>query len=224
MTERTPASQEKAYAEEGLALLCAGDERGVTWFIAYYGKWIYGKAVRILKNPDDAEDACQDIFIKVFRKIGQWDPLKGSFRQWLNRLVLNALFDAYRKTHRHPRSLQEHILVDSVMSAWDESFSREYLVDALERLPCDKPLPDVQAELRETQQVIRETLERVCAKHPLQRQAWWRHYVHEDSIPDIATSLGQNLSTVKVWLFRVNRRLRPQLEKRGITALSQDIR
>src|SRR5215831_5921666 len=40
-------------------------------------------ALRILRDPGEAEDLMQDVFLEIFRKASQFDPAKGSTRTWI---------------------------------------------------------------------------------------------------------------------------------------------
>src|SRR5262245_51074495 len=40
-------------------------------------------ALRILRDPGEAEDVMQDIFLEIFNKAGQFDPAKGSTKTWI---------------------------------------------------------------------------------------------------------------------------------------------
>jgi len=40
-------------------------------------------ALRILRDPGEAEDVMQDIFLEIFKKAGQFDPAKGSAKTWI---------------------------------------------------------------------------------------------------------------------------------------------
>lgn len=53
----------------------------------------------VLKNPDDAMDATQEAFVKVYRKIGQFKG-DSSFYTWLYRIVVNLCIDHRRKHGR----------------------------------------------------------------------------------------------------------------------------
>ena len=44
-------------------------------------------ALRILRDPGEAEDVMQEIFLEIFRKAGQFDPAKGSAKTWILQYV-----------------------------------------------------------------------------------------------------------------------------------------
>ena len=62
-----------------------------------YQKAMYNTALRIVKDPYEAEDVMQESFIKAFDKL---DSFKGdaSFGSWLKRIVINNGIGVYKKT------------------------------------------------------------------------------------------------------------------------------
>jgi RNA polymerase sigma-70 factor (ECF subfamily) len=53
-------------------------------------------AMRVLKNPDDADDAVQDAFMKIWRCLPTFEG-RSSFSTWVHRIVVNASLDLMRK-------------------------------------------------------------------------------------------------------------------------------
>jgi RNA polymerase sigma-70 factor, ECF subfamily len=84
--------------------------------ITEYGDRAYRLAVRITGNEQDAEEAVQDAFWNVVRKI---DTFRGdsAFGSWVYRIVSNA---AYEKIRRRPRAFVD-ISLDEVCPPFDEN-------------------------------------------------------------------------------------------------------
>ncbi len=57
----------------------------------------YAVALRILKNPADAEDVVQDTMLKVWRLRGTWQTGRARFSTWLYRVVTNRCIDLRRR-------------------------------------------------------------------------------------------------------------------------------
>jgi len=72
-----------------------GDRDALTEVIERHRAWVYNIAVRMLGTPAAAEDATQDIFIKVLRRIGSFEG-RSSFRTWLYRVAFHHLLNAKR--------------------------------------------------------------------------------------------------------------------------------
>ena len=65
-----------------------------------YKDRVFTIAVRTLGNAEDAEDALQETFVKVFRHIGsfQWKSL---FSTWIHRITVNTSIEIIRKRKKH---------------------------------------------------------------------------------------------------------------------------
>ena len=65
-----------------------------------YSRTVYGVGLKILGNRSLAEELVQDVFLKVWRSAGTFDPSRGSFSTWLYRVTRSCALDLYRK-HAH---------------------------------------------------------------------------------------------------------------------------
>lgn len=72
----------------------------------------YGIALRYLKNEEDAMDALQESFIKIYKGIANFN-FESKFDTWVYRIVVNACSDLYRKNKKNSQVL-------SMTSAYDE--------------------------------------------------------------------------------------------------------
>lgn len=72
-----------------------GDRDALTEVIERHRPWVYNIALRMMGDPGSAEDATQDIFIKVLKGIGSFAG-QSSFRTWLYRVAFNHLLNAKR--------------------------------------------------------------------------------------------------------------------------------
>ena len=54
-----------------------------------YGRDVFAQVVRLVTVVENAEEVYQDVFIKVFRNIGQYDAEKSSLRTWISRIAYN---------------------------------------------------------------------------------------------------------------------------------------
>jgi RNA polymerase sigma-70 factor (ECF subfamily) len=73
-----------------------------TWqdLVETYSTPVYRLAYRLTGNRYDAEDLTQDVFIKAYRSIHQFQP--GTLAGWLNRITTNLFLDGARKRARMP--------------------------------------------------------------------------------------------------------------------------
>ena len=56
---------------------------------------MFGLCLQYSNNDDDAKDILQEGFIKVFKKLGQFDH-RGSFEGWIRRIMINTALEKYR--------------------------------------------------------------------------------------------------------------------------------
>ena len=81
----------------------AGD--GAAWeeIVQTYSRRIYNLAYRFTSRADAAEDLTQEVFIRVYRSLDQYNPKQGDLQNWLMRLARNLIIDDYRKRQRAPQ-------------------------------------------------------------------------------------------------------------------------
>jgi len=73
----------------------SGDRQALEDLIERHQGWIYNIAVRMLYHPQDAEDATQEILVKVLTRLSSFEG-RSSFRTWLYRVVFNHLLNVKR--------------------------------------------------------------------------------------------------------------------------------
>ncbi len=81
----------------------AGD--GAAWeeIVQTYSRRIYNLAYRFTSRADAAEDLTQEVFIRVYRSLDQYNPKQGDLQNWLMRLARNLVIDDYRRRQRAPQ-------------------------------------------------------------------------------------------------------------------------
>ena len=78
---------------------------GAAWeeIVQSYSRRVYNLAYRFTSRADSAEDLTQDVFIRVYRSLEQYDARQGDLQNWLMRLARNLIIDDYRKRQRAPQ-------------------------------------------------------------------------------------------------------------------------
>ena len=84
----------------------AGD--GAAWeeIVSTYSRRIYNLAYRFTSRTDAAEDLTQEVFVRVYRSLEQYDAKQGDLQNWLMRLARNLIIDDYRRRQRAPQDTQ----------------------------------------------------------------------------------------------------------------------
>lgn len=103
--------------ESGEALLIArctaGDETACAELVATHQRMVYGLALNLLGDRDEALDLSQEIFLRVFRTLSQFRG-QSALHTWIYRITVNQARNRsrwWRRRHRSSQvSLEEHIL------------------------------------------------------------------------------------------------------------------
>jgi RNA polymerase sigma-70 factor (ECF subfamily) len=165
--------------------------------VSTYGDRAYRLAIRILGSAHDAEEAVQDAFCSVVRKI---DTFRGdsSLRSWIYRIVANAAHSKVRGgAHR-----RHEISLDEVLPIFHEDGRHAGHISDWSASVDD---PAVQTELR-------AALESAIAELPAHYRAVvvLRH-VEDVSMAEVAASLGITIETAKSRAHRARLFLRQRL-------------
>ncbi len=177
--------------------LQAGSEAAFAWLITRYHQPIYSLLVRTVRDPADAADLTQEVFVKVFRGIGGFHQ-ESSLCTWIYRIALHEGLNQRRWWSRHKQ--QEVTLETETWCGDGEEPLR--LKDMLED-PAEKP--DEMYFQRETREKLESALLKI---HEPFRMAVILRDVEGFSYEEIAEMLGVNVGTVKSRLARGRNQLR----------------
>ena len=111
---------------------------------------LYGAALRMTRNPADAEDLVQETYIKAFQGFRSYKP-GTNLKAWLYRILTNAYINNYRKAQRRPAEYATDDITDSQIAETASHTSiglRSAEVEALEKLP-DEEIRDALMSLKE---------------------------------------------------------------------------
>lgn len=89
----------KTNREEDLILIekaRTGDRRALETLLRGVQSWIYNVIRRILLNPEEAEDATQEVLFKLATNLAAYDPNRASFKTWAYRITVNYALNAKR--------------------------------------------------------------------------------------------------------------------------------
>ena len=92
-----------------------------------YGRTVFGVGLKMLGDRSLAEELTQEVFLKVWRSSGTFDPARGGFSTWLFRVTRSVAFDLHRRRARRVRPVPEG---DSQIAALrDDSAGPQEIVD-----------------------------------------------------------------------------------------------
>jgi RNA polymerase sigma-70 factor (ECF subfamily) len=74
----------------------AGDQEAFRQIVERYQGAVYNLAYRMLGTPEEAEDAAQEIFVRIYRQLGRYDPTR-KFSTWTLAIATNYCIDQLRR-------------------------------------------------------------------------------------------------------------------------------
>jgi RNA polymerase sigma-70 factor (ECF subfamily) len=72
---------------------------------------IYASALRLTRNPADAEDLVQEVYLRAHRGFAGFEE-GTNLRAWLHRILTNTFINAYRKRQREPQTVPDEEVPD----------------------------------------------------------------------------------------------------------------
>ena len=178
-----------------LAGLKAGEERAYEALVAQYQQPVYNLVRRLLKDPSEASDVVQEVFLKVFRAVPRFEG-RSSLKTWVYRVAVNEAYN-------HRRWFGRHRSHDVALEAREEG-SANYT----ETLADHGASPFQTTLTHENQTVIEQTLQEL---KPVFRQAVILRDLEELSYEEIAEVLQISVGTVKSRILRGREALREKL-------------
>jgi RNA polymerase sigma-70 factor (ECF subfamily) len=145
-------------------------------------RWLYA----MVRNAADAEELTECVFVRVFDRLGRYNPERGSLCAWLHSITHNVAVSFLRKRNRAPESL------DAMTEAEAPSVAG----------------PD---ELHEARQRRARLHRLVDGLKPLERRALTGFYVRGESWHDVAAELGCTERSARYRALNAVTRLRAEL-------------
>lgn len=164
----------------------AGDPQAFSVLVEQYEKPVFNLAVRMLRNPEDARDVAQTVFMKAYQNLSSYDP-QFKFYSWIYRMAINESLNILRVRGRNAGQVDEQLAADDAgpTELLAEGQRRDAVLDAVQKLK-----PEHRAVI-----VLR--------------------YFVDRSYEDMGQILGIEAGTVKSRLYEARQLLKEQLAARG---------
>ena len=169
----------KAEESERILSAIAGDISARGWIVDHYTPPIYRYCLRMLRQPELAQETAQEVMFRALSKLQRYDPQR-SFKTWIFSIARNACIDLHRKK-RPTQSTENTLLADK----------RELPDAALDRKTRAKRLNHAVSELPD-----------------LYREVIILYHFEHLKYQEIAEALEIPLGTVMNRIFRARQKLR----------------
>jgi RNA polymerase sigma-70 factor (ECF subfamily) len=192
LSQAVDRQREEARAEDErlIARVVEGDRRAFELLYDRYAATVFGLTLKMLGDREVAEDAVQEIFLRVWRRLGSFDRSR-AFAPWLFGIAHNYCIDELRRRKVRPQSVYED----------DEN-------PILSEIPDEIDVGET-AILAEQGQIVRSALEQLPEE---QRQTLLLAYFGGLTQQEIAVKLGNPLGTVKTRMRLGLQKLRAVLQ------------
>lgn len=163
-----------------------GNPEAIRWLVTHYQDDVFSLCVRLLRHRQDAEDVCQEVFLRVYRSLRTWDSSR-PLRPWIMGIAVNRCKTWLMRKARSPEQL-------------------EYLQDLAAGPP---PEDDFRELFHEIQLALGELREEYRAVFHL-------FHEEGQPYDAIARSMRRPVGTIKIWLHRARVKVLSKLRLRGM--------
>lgn len=194
MRKRTEAAENAARDERVLVRRAqAGEVEAYEQLLAKHQQRVFAVVGGILRRREDIEDVAQQVFVKAYFSLKRFD-LRSAFGTWLYKIAVNECWDYLRKKK------VRRLVYESDLS---EEQSRQMASVSEQMLGAERPKEDAARSLEQ-----RELIERLLSELDQEDRAMLvMKEIEGFSVEEIGESLGMNVNTVKVRLFRARGKL-----------------
>ncbi len=190
------ASDEKYMVNDATLIkrIQAGDRHAFRWLIKNNERLVYGVVWKIVRNAPDAEDICQEVFLKVHEKLDTFNQ-DSKLSTWIAKIAYNQALSHLRK---------RDILQNS------DDVQDEVLSDKLPDSGVGTPAESLEA--KELKTVVHEAIERLPLPY---RTLIDLFHIQEMSYAEIVEISGFPEGTVKSYLYRGRKLLKNAIRGGG---------
>jgi RNA polymerase sigma-70 factor (ECF subfamily) len=174
----------------------SGKQSAYAELMEKYRESIYFMMLKMVKNPDDAEDLTLEAFGKAFSRLEQYSP-SFAFSTWLFKIASNNSIDFIRKKRIKVTSMDTGMMTDDGETIFYDAKSQT--LDPEETIIYNQKVKLMRNLVSQLKPRYRELVE--------------KRYFEELSYEEIAEELNLPLGTVKAQLFRAREFLANMIEK-----------
>jgi len=174
--------------------LATGHDAALNELMERHGQKLFHYLIRCLQSEDDAADAAQEAFLRVYQNRAKFDA-SHQFSTWLYTIATNLVKDRYRHRARHPE-----VSLDAP--------DAETRATLMQHLPDAQPTPEESLRLSERAELVRKAIDRL----PDDLRTALILFDYEDrSHAEIGQILNCSAKAVETRLYRARNILRERL-------------
>ena len=174
--------------QETIQAAAAGDRRAFAAIVEQYRQMVWRVALRMLGDPDEAEDAVQETFLRAWKTLPGYDR-RYSPATWLGTIAARLCCDILRKRSAHRK------------------FEAEVLWSNAQELAADPENGSIARELEARLRQVTRTLS------PMQRTVFVLHEIEQLPFGEIRRATGWSAVQLKSNLYLARQKVRRALEK-----------
>ena len=177
----------------------SGEDAAFESLVRHFEGMVYSFALQSLRRREDAEDATQEVFLKLWRTLGTWRD-EASVKTYIMRIARNTVIDMIRRRNAHP--------TDSLTVEDDDG--EESQLDIADTDTTSNPAADYAR--REQIEAVRRAIDELPPDH---RELIILRDINGLSYDEIAEATGLYPGTVKSRLSRARNNLKEILKTRN---------
>ncbi|WP_317900104.1 RNA polymerase sigma factor [Aurantibacillus circumpalustris] len=161
----------------------AGNVKAFEVVVDQYKNLVFSLTLRMLKSREEAEEAAQDTFIKIYKSLSKFKG-DSKFSTWIYKITYNTCLDRLKKDKNAPELLnleefnEHHVLsTEVILDTIDEKKRRQIIQECIHLLPSEE--------------AFLLTL----------------YYFEEQSLEDISKIMNVNTNNLKIKLFRSRKKM-----------------
>ena len=165
-----------------------GDSASYSFLVEKYKDMAYTVAIKIVRNPEDAEEVAQDSFIKAFQQLRTFQG-RSKFSTWLYTIVYRTAISKTRKKKIEVTGIDDYVI---------DNYSTGSSFSQIEELKSE-----------EQQKYIKAAIDKLPELDALLVTLF---YVNDNTLDEIEKITGYTKTNIKVRLFRARKKLQKSLE------------
>lgn len=169
----------------------SGDTGAFKYLVEKYQNMVFTLSVKMLTNKEEAEDAAQEVFVKCYRALKNYNG-QASFSTWLYKITYNHAIDILKKNG-------------------DKRHTIEWKSDLEQDMISHNSL-DEKIDLKEIQLLLKEAIHRLS---PDDQVIVTLYYFEDLTLREIAEIIGIRENNVKIKLYRIRIKLLDLLKSKN---------